>query len=144
MEIKSIQSPLTDSLVSTTLAAGSAKSIMTYQLKMRAGESPELRISCESGVISTDHHRTRFGLVRAARRYYMVNNIFDESCTNLDGFIYSIQHCEAKRSCLIKFKPFWLKNVCQGLILDQEYLGFIKIHCQSKKNQKIKKFYFFY
>ena len=65
----------------------------------------------------------------------MVNNIFDESCTNLDGFAYSIQDCEAKRSCSVKFESFWLTEDCQKNIDDEGFLGFIKLHCQGKDHK---------
>ena len=132
--MKSPQSGLIDYMVSTTLAGGSAKSIMTYQVKLDSPHS-KLELICESGQISIDYDYTKFGLVKTTRRYYMVNNVFDESCTNLDGFIYSIQDCEGKKSCTVDFKPFWLKQRCQIYIKDEEYLGFVKLYCQSNNSK---------
>ena len=138
-----------NALVGSTLAAANSKHTMTFEFSLKERKVRKLELACESGHLLINHNYTQFGLIDSARSSHEVNNVFDISCTNWNGFVYSIQHCQGKQSCSVLYQPFWLVPRCQNEQIFDSKIGYIKIFCEDAKairtaNLSVTEFYHTY
>ena len=112
-------------------------SLVILEIPLNSPNEHNITVGCFTGTINLDLNYTQFGLMSSYRSAQMAQTYYDISCTNFDGFAYSLQECKGKSSCDMIFKPYWIKSDCQDKIPNDKYSGFLKVQCKSNKNSLI-------
>ena len=72
------------------------RALVINDITLDFNQQESVSINCQSGTINLDLNYTQFGLINSYRTAQESQTYYDLDCSNLEGFLFTMQDCENK------------------------------------------------